>query len=150
VFYTCTSPKCRRAAQVIQANLKPIGIDLEVKTFPVGVVFDRVGKRGEPYDAAIVGWTADYPDPADVLNLLHGPSIGPKDNNSPWSNLNWSYFDHPSYNRRLDAAARLSGRQRYSAYAALDADLARNAAPFAALFNPSEVDFFSARMGCQV
>jgi hypothetical protein len=54
------------------------------------------------------------------------------------------------YNRRLEAAARLSGAQRYSAYAFLDADLARKMAPFAVLFNPSELDFFSARMGCQV
>jgi peptide/nickel transport system substrate-binding protein len=146
-LYTCTTPQCRQAAQIVQADLKAIGIDLEVKYFTVGAVFERVARRGEPFDAAIVGWVADYADPGYVLNVLYGPSIGA---NSFWSNSNSSYFDDPSYNRRLRTAAGLSGARRYSAYAALDADLARRAAPFAALFNASEFDFFSARMGCQV
>jgi peptide/nickel transport system substrate-binding protein len=145
VLYICSTPSCRQAGQVVQANLKAIGIDVEVKPFPVAVLFARIGTKGEPFDAAIAGWGADYPDPADFLNqLLYGPSIGAE------NNLNFSYFDDPSYNRRLEAAARLSGPKRYLAYAELDADLAREAAPFAALFNPSEQDFFSARTGCQV
>jgi ABC-type transport system substrate-binding protein len=134
VFYTCATPQCRQAAQVVQENLKLIGIDLEIKSFPSGAVFHRVEREGEPFDAAIVGWIADFPDPVGFLN----------------NNPNISYFDDLSYNRRLEAAARLSGAQRYSAYAFLDADLARKMAPFAALFNRSELDFFSARMGCQV
>jgi YVTN family beta-propeller protein len=145
VLYTCTTPGCRQTAQVVQSNLEPLGIDLEVKYFPIGVLFQRIDRRGAPFDAAFVGWFPDYPDPSAFLNqLLYGPSIGPKDNN------NWSYFDDPLYNRRLEAAARLSGPQRYSAYAALDADLAGDAAPFAALLNGQELDLFSARMGCQV
>jgi hypothetical protein len=53
------------------------------------------------------------------------------------------------YNRRLEAAAELTGPARYSTYARLDADLARNAAPLIAWGNGSTQDFFSARMGCQ-
>jgi YVTN family beta-propeller protein len=145
ILYTCNTLRCRQAAQVVQANLKPIGIDLEVRYFPAGELLQqRVTTRGEPFDAATVGWGADYPDPANFLNLFYGRSIGPRGND------NYSYFDDPSYNRRLEVAAGLSGPRRYSAYAALDADLARKAAPFAALWNRSELDFFSARMGCQV
>ena len=35
------------------------------------------------------------------------------------------------------------------AYGKLDLDLARNAAPLVAFDNPSDHDFFSARIGCQ-
>ena len=59
-------------------------------------------------------------------------------------------FDNPTYARKLDAAARLSGPARYLAYGRLDADLARNAAPLAAIGNASIRDFFAARVGCQV
>ena len=34
-------------------------------------------------------------------------------------------------------------------HGALDTDLARNAAPWVAISNPENVDYFSARVGCQ-
>jgi ABC-type oligopeptide transport system substrate-binding subunit len=77
---------------------------------------------------ALAAWGADYQDPPNFLNqLLTGGTIGSADN------LNFSYFDDASYDRRLEAAARLSGPGRYLAYAKLDADIARKAAPVAAL-----------------
>jgi len=60
------------------------------------------------------------------------------------------YFDDPTYNRKLAAAARLAGPRRYAAYQALETDLLRNAAPAAPLYNVAESEFFSARIGCQV
>ena len=59
-------------------------------------------------------------------------------------------FDDPEYKRKLEAAAQLSGPPRYLAYGKLDADLARNAAPWVAIGNGVSRDFFSARTGCQV
>ena len=61
-----------------------------------------------------------------------------------------SYFDEPRYTRRLAAAERLSPPERYVAYGRLESDLARNAAPWAAIGNPVAQDFFSERIGCQV
>jgi hypothetical protein len=58
-------------------------------------------------------------------------------------------FNDPIYQRKLAAAARLSGLDRYLTYGRLDLDLARNAAPLAAFGNPATYDFFSARIGCQ-
>ena len=63
---------------------------------------------------------------------------------------NYSHFDDPVYNRRLDAAARLSGPARYDAYARLDADLAGKAAPLIAFGVVLNRDLFSARIGCQI
>jgi len=59
-------------------------------------------------------------------------------------------FDDVAFNRKLAGAARLSGPARYFAYGKLDADLARNGAPWAAYGNMLSHDFFSARMGCQI
>jgi ABC-type transport system substrate-binding protein len=124
-----------------QANLKAIGADLEIKTFSIQEMFARVGTLGEPFDAVITGWFADYPDPSDFFNLVYGPTIAPNTNNT-------SRFDNPAWNHKIAAAARLTGPKRYLAYAALDAELAREDPPYAALWNGSEQDFFSARVGC--
>ena len=94
---------------------------------------------------ALDSWFVAYPDPANILNyLFDGSSI------RATANSNLSYFDDPNYNRKLAAAARLDGPRRYAAYRALEADLLRNAAPAAALYNFTESAFFSARIGCQV
>ncbi len=55
VLYTCSDAQCRQLGQVIQANLKAIGIDVEVKAFPLGVMFARLGTKSEPFDMATVG-----------------------------------------------------------------------------------------------
>jgi ABC-type transport system substrate-binding protein len=142
VLYYLASPSLTRVAQLIQSELAPIGINVETKALSFTTFFGRVGTRGEPYDMALYGWNADYPDPSDFLNTLYaGSAIRAKNGN------NTSFFDDPVYNRQLAAAARLSGPRRYLAYQALETDLARNAAPAAPLWNNSEQDFFSAHIG---
>lgn len=37
-LYVCSTAACRQAGQVIQANLRAIGIDLDVKSFPRGAL----------------------------------------------------------------------------------------------------------------
>ncbi len=136
VLYTCNVSPCDQLAQIVKANLAAIGIDLQVKTFPLRAMFERLSRKGEPFDLAAVGWIADYPDPANFLNVLLLSGI--------------PTLDDPAYKRKLAAAARLSGPARYLAYGKLDADLARNAAPWVAIGNLTSHDFFSARMGCQI
>ena len=97
-------------------------------------------RKGEPFDLLQGGWTADYPDPANFLNFsLLDPKTG-----------YGTAFSDPAAKRKLTVAARLSGPARYLAYGRLDADLTRNAVPWAAYGNGVSADFFSARMGCQV
>jgi peptide/nickel transport system substrate-binding protein len=145
ILYTGTGLFARKRTAVIKANLGAIGIDVEVKTFPGPTFFDRISTRGEPFDIADDGWIIDYIDPADFLNvLLDGRSIRAK------GNTNQAYFDDPAYNRKLDAASKLTGPRRYRAYAKLDADLARNAAPWVAYATGLHPDLYSARIGCQI
>jgi peptide/nickel transport system substrate-binding protein len=137
VLYTCNIAPCQEQAQVLKTNLAAIGLRVDVKAFPVGVMFNRVIRPGEPFDMVFVPWVADYPDPAALLNLLLA------------SGTVLPTFDDPVYRRRLAAAARLTGPKRYLTYARLDADLTRHAAPWIAFGNASSHELFSARMGCQ-
>jgi peptide/nickel transport system substrate-binding protein len=145
VIYTSTSSPGPETAEVVQSNLKPLGINVKIKQFERAVQFEKEGTKNEPFDIANEGWLADYADPYDFINiLLSGENI------QATGNVNFSYFNLPAYNKRMDDAARLSGQAREDAYARLDADIARNQAPLASwdyILNP---DFFSARIGCQV
>ena len=50
----------------------------------------------------------------------------------------------------MDAAALLPGSSRYAAYAKLDADLVREAAPIIPYANEYRLEFVSKRTGCIV
>jgi YVTN family beta-propeller protein len=145
VLYTCNFSPCPQEAQIVKRNLATIGITVEVREFTGANLGDREQRRGEPFDLALVTWATDYPDPYDVLNVLLDGTLARKG-----LGLNLSHFDDPTYNHRLEAAARLSGAARYRAYSRLDADLARHAAPLVGFANETARDFFSARIGCQV
>jgi ABC-type oligopeptide transport system substrate-binding subunit len=137
VLYTLDSYPGPEQAQIVKNDLAQIGIRVQVQTFPSDTFFSLLAKPGEPFDLAYSGWEADYPDPFDFLNLLLDDT-----SNAPT-------LKDPVDQRRLAAAARLSGPQRYLTYGALDLDLARDAAPLAAFGNGSSHDFFSTRIGCQ-
>jgi peptide/nickel transport system substrate-binding protein len=137
VFYTCNHAPCDRMAQVVKNDLAAIGIDVQVKTFPLDALFTRVGRKNEPFDLAWGEWVADYPDPDNFLNLLLRGEFYPT-------------FDDATFKHKLAEAAKLSGPSRYLTYGKLDAELARNGAPLAAYGNMLSYDFFSARMGCQI
>ena len=138
VLYTAQIAPMPELAQIAKNDLGAIGIQVRIKLFPDATsLYKHLGTPGEPFDLAIAVWLADYPDPTQRLNVLLDGSNG------------LPSFNDPVYQRRLAAAARLSGTQRYLTYGALDLDLARNAAPLAAFSNPPVNDFFSARIGCQ-
>jgi peptide/nickel transport system substrate-binding protein len=132
-------------AQLLQDELKRIGITVQVKAFPGPAYFQRIFTPDEPYDIALVGFGPDYLDPYAVLNLLlDGRELAKPGNN------NFARFDSPKYNRLLARASRLTGAARYSAYGKLDVDIARTAAPLAAYATESIFNFVSKRAGCLV
>ena len=104
---------------------------------------DKEGTRGEPFDITTEGWIADYADPYDFIDvLLNGKNLQPQHNN------NIAYFNDPSFNSKMNAAARLSGAKRYSTYGQLDIDIMKNAAPWAPRNNFNSRIFVSKRVGC--
>ena len=143
IMYTPANSPWREEAEIIRRDLKPLGIDVQVKEFPIGDFFTRLGRRGEPFDLAVSGW-APFPDPARLMSIFDGRTIGPT------NNANFSYYNDPAFNRKLDAAAKLSGAKRYRAYGRLALELQRDGVPAAAFSTTASRDFFSTRIGCQV
>jgi peptide/nickel transport system substrate-binding protein len=145
IMYAASNPPWPQEAQVIAQDLRPIGIDVQVKVFPTGAFFARLGQRGAPFDLAVSGWAFGTADPAQALSpQFDGRTIAAKNNND------LSYFDSPSFNAQLDAAAKLFGARRYRTYDRLAYELEHDYAPVAAIATQTSRDFFSARIGCQI
>ena len=144
VLYTCNLPLCRRHGQIIRSNLRALGLDVDIREFPVDELFERAGTKGEPFDIITAHWGADWADPSTFLNVLLDQQIKPR------GNLNVSYFTDAGLVRKLERVARLSGEARYRAYEALSVEVARDAAPWVAYATGTSRDFFSDRIGCQV
>jgi peptide/nickel transport system substrate-binding protein len=146
VLYTCSDsnrPDCAAVAAILRKELEAIGLQVQVKSFPLQIEFQKLATRAEPFDLAWIGWGTDFPDP-DFLDIFDGRTIGRPDNQ------NWSYFNSAKYNRLFAEASRLTGAKRYQAYGALDVQLARDAAPAIAVMNTNTWAFVSKRIGCVV
>ena len=145
VLYTCNQPPCPDRAAIIQHELKQIGIDVQIKEFDRGVQFTKEGQKGEPFDIADEGWIADYYDAYDFINiLLNGETIPDTGGN------NFSYFNDPTFNKRMDDANQLTGSERDQTYGQLATDLAKGPAPWASRSFGTNIDFFGPKIGCQV
>lgn len=143
MFVRSPAPLATARAQIVQFDLKKIGINVEIEPFSPA---NDPSRLGAPFDIADRGCgdIAPYDDPYALLNLaFDGKVIHPGT-----ANTNLSYFNSPVYNKKLEAAAALTGAARNKAYAQLDAELSRDAAPAVpyAVFNHTA--FVSARIGC--
>jgi peptide/nickel transport system substrate-binding protein len=143
VMYTFNSSHGPTTAQVVQFNLKQIGIDVEIRMFDRVVGHEKSATRGEPFDISYDAWNADYPDPSNFLNtLLDGGRIQAD------HNTNTAYFNDPSINKRLAQASRLGGQSRYDAYSLLDRDIIKDKAPLAPFLTVMSRVFVGPNVGC--
>jgi len=142
-FYAFNTAPGPQVAQIVQYNLKQIGLDTDVKLFDRVVQNDKAATRGEPFDIVHGGWSADYPDPYDFINvLLDGSTI------QQTNNVNLSYFNNAALNKRMESAAKLSGDARLNAYAALDRDINKQQAPMAPFIVQNARLYVSSSVGC--
>ncbi|HET9322927.1 MAG TPA: ABC transporter substrate-binding protein, partial [Gaiellaceae bacterium] len=142
VFYCWSTAPGPATCQIVQANLRNIGLNMDIKLFPWPIQFARSGRRGEPFDLTLAGWHMDYFDPYDFIFLVDGTTIRPA------NNVNFSYFNSPSFNRKIARAKTLVGVERYRTFSNLDHDLVRNAAPLAVYGSPNARHYVSGRVGC--
>ena len=127
-LYMANFPWSNAVADVLESNLRPLGIDVEVESFDITTLFQRLQKSGEQWDLA---WSAQitlYPDPAGALfPHVRGTRWEPR-------------FD--AVNRMTNAAARTK------ALAELEADLMRNDPPVAVWGDFTPLAFVSQKFGC--
>jgi ABC-type oligopeptide transport system substrate-binding subunit len=143
VMYALNAGTAPQRALIVQQNLKQIGIEVEITLLSGNVRLTKLATRGEPFDLADVGLSADYGDPIAVLSeSFDGRNIREA------NNTNLAYFSSRWFNRNLDATARLRGAERLRALGKLDVELARTYAPMAAYAVMSRPAFFSKRVGC--
>jgi peptide/nickel transport system substrate-binding protein len=123
------------------SQLNAIGFNnIDTKPFQSGL-FTALGKKGNDYDFAIIGWQADFPDPYDYINkLLCGCTIQDVQNN------NVSYFNNTTADNLMKKAAQLRGIKRFTTYGNLDLQIQKTWAPTVPLDNRNDREFFSARV----
>jgi peptide/nickel transport system substrate-binding protein/oligopeptide transport system substrate-binding protein len=138
-----SGPAALAQAQILQRDLGRIGLDLTIKQFPSSILFQKLQTPGEPFDLGWVGWFFN-PDPWMLDCLFNGKWVGNT------AGCNWSWFNSPRYNRLLNAANRLTGRSRTRAFARLDLELARDAAPAIPYAHDNALTLVSSRTGCIV
>jgi peptide/nickel transport system substrate-binding protein len=147
VFYTGDFGFPLAVAQLAKQQLTAIGLEVEIKPLPVHTgsasYLDLLAKPGAEWDIALVVWTPSLPDPQAYLNLLlDSHHVG---------GTNVARFRSATYDRALRRAASVPrARERQLAFGSLDVQVARDAAPFAALTVLNEPTFVSERVGCVV
>jgi peptide/nickel transport system substrate-binding protein len=144
VFYTRDDTLGRAHGEIVRANLKKIGIDVEVKPIPTPLLFTKEATPGEPFDIGWGCWSLGWPDDPVLGALFDGRTIG------PGYHSNFSHFNSPAFNRRHDEVVRLTGRAYRRAYGKLDVDLSRDAAPAVPIINLNYTTLVSARTGCVI
>jgi len=145
VYFRSSGTTNNAQAQIVKDDLRNLGFsdgNITMKGFSGANIYDAMGKRGNDADMGVsMGWCSDYPDPYDWLNiLLYGPSI--QDEN----NVNYSYFNNPTWNRRMASAAKLVGPKRLKVYGQMDLDIMQKAAPMAIERTYNNRYFFSSRV----
>lgn len=80
-----TSPLHRRICELVQAQLRELGIPIQLSSLDWAAYIKLVDDGGTQWHR--MGWLADYPDPENFLTVLfHTRNIGPPGNSSRFSN----------------------------------------------------------------
>lgn len=116
-------------AQLIRRDLIRLGFD------PDNIVMSGFGGVEPPAQWDLLrasGWCADSSDPYEFFKLLSAPFD--------------TAFHSPKYEKKILAAAKLTGEARIKAFGKLDFEIMRNAAPFAPMRTYNACFFFSNRV----
>ncbi len=141
IFYTRQDPVDIAQAQILQRDLKAIGIDVQVVQFPTNLIFDKLAHGQQEFDIGRIAWSNDD---SNLLGIFDGRLLGADDN------VNFSYFNSLKVNDLLTHASHLSGTARYAALAELDTLVSRDFAPAIPIAYQSAITLVSRRTGCAV
>ena len=144
IMYTPEYPTVAQEAQIIRRDLKPLGIDVQVKEFPVGDYFSRITRPGEPFDLAVSGYTVC---PGSRIHTRSLPQLRPGRSAATTSRTSKTR----AFDRKLEGGGKAVGGEALSGRTTGSRSSSqRDAAPAAAIATNASRDFFSARIGCQI
>jgi peptide/nickel transport system substrate-binding protein len=100
VLYTAPIDTWRRSAQVVQAQLKMYGIQMEIQTFEFGTLLSKL--RAGEHQAEFMGYT--YTSPDIVYLWFHSSNIG--------KGLNFSHFKDAKLDALIEASRKETNQSR--------------------------------------
>jgi peptide/nickel transport system substrate-binding protein len=127
-------------AEVIQANLKAIGINVKIVGSPNSVNSSIITNYKSKTAMGIEPWSLDFPDGEAIVNTGLDPT-------QPDNPANMARFGDAAFDQSFATAAAALGAARVTDYENLDQQLMAQQAPYAPLFNPKWYDFVSTRVG---
>jgi peptide/nickel transport system substrate-binding protein len=128
-------PGYAQVAQVIQAELAPLGLKINIVTVPDSVNGGVISVPKNHVPMGINTWTQDYPYADDFFSpLLDGANI------TATSNNNYASFNNPSINNQIGQLVQKGSAAQWNA---LDKEIISSYAPWAPLLNPTRVTLFS-------
>jgi peptide/nickel transport system substrate-binding protein len=127
-------------AEVIQSNLKAIGINVQIVGSPNSVNGSYIGNPKARVPMGIEPWSLDFPDGEAIMNTGLDPA-------TPNFVANLARWSDPAFVGPFNKAITLQGSARQQAYQNLDDQVMAQQAPVAPLFNARWYDFVSARLG---
>jgi peptide/nickel transport system substrate-binding protein len=135
-----TAPGNVTMAEVIKANLAPIGITVDVEGTPNSVNYSFISNYKSHTPMGIEEYSGTFPDDSSVVGMLFNPA-------TPDSTANFSRFADtsflPTWNRANDAV----GEAGIVDWQKIDHRLMAQQAPGVPLLNPKWFDFVSTRVG---
>jgi YVTN family beta-propeller protein len=138
---TCNTAACIQTAQVVQSELRPIGIKVDIDSSPIDVMSTRMATSNS-WDLGWETFSYDFADPSDYISGLFDPKL------YGWSGGLGGLSSH--WIAAIRRAFALTGEARLRTYGRLDDELALKDAPILAWATESARDFFSARIGCEI
>lgn len=123
------SASAKSSAELIQADLKEIGIDIEIRPMAFALYLQETATRGRA-QMFITGWHQDFPDPISFFDmLLHSRNI--KDVNAE----NRAFYSNPELDELLDKAKASPDRTEREQLYRKASNIVSHDAPWAFLFN---------------
>lgn len=135
-----TAPGNVTMAEVIKANLAPIGITVDVEGTPNSVNYTYISNYKSHTPMGIEEFSGTFPDDSAVLGALFNPA-------TPDSTANFSRFADPAYLSTFTKAFDAVGQADITDWQKLTYKLMTQEAPAAPLLNPKWFDFVSSRLG---
>lgn len=128
-IYVNDNPVRIQAAQIIQANLKEVGIDVKIEILEWGTYLSKTGEGD--FQAYLGGWVSGTSD-ADIVfyPLLHSKSIGFAGNRSRYSN--------PVLDKEIEAARTTIDPEKRKEHYKNAQIIAHEDSPLISLYNKNE------------